>query len=266
MSDRFPWYDSSWLGAYVDAKSHIALRHPGRLNEFVDAFRPLTTRPDFSVQKIPRVFDEPVMAKIREAIRTLEFTQLELHEANVMGRVIVHNHALLNELQALTLPMVNELAGEPVEPFYNFLSLYSTLGVCPIHMDAPEAKWTLDLCIDQSEPWPIHFSNIVPWPEDMETDGMADTEWQSELRQSKDVQFNSFTLQPGEALLFSGSSQWHYRDPIPNANSKSYCNLVFFHFIPVGTARLIRPASWAELFSIPELSSIVGAEYSRVQS
>ena len=31
-------------------------------------------------------------------------------------------------------------------------------------MDAPDAKWTLDLCNEQSDAWPIHFSRIMPWP------------------------------------------------------------------------------------------------------
>ena len=34
-------------------------------------------------------------------------------------------------------------------PAYNFLSLYTQLDICEPHMDAPKAKWTLNVCIEQ---------------------------------------------------------------------------------------------------------------------
>ncbi len=36
------------------------------------------------------------------------------------------------------------------------------------HMDAPDAMWTLDICLEQSEPWPISFSQPVDWPENFQ--------------------------------------------------------------------------------------------------
>lgn len=57
-----------------------------------------------------------------------------------------------------------------------------------------------------------------------------------------------------EAILFSGSSQWHYRDPLPASCSQSFCNLAFFHFIPKGFGQLIKPARREALFGLPGLS------------
>ncbi len=151
--------------------------------------------------------------------------------------------------------LVSELAGEAVEPAYNFLSLYTQLGICEPHMDAPKAKWTLDVCIEQSSAWPIYFSQTVPWPEDFSYSGK---DWQEYIKDQSDLRFNSCSLHPGEAVLFSGSSQWHYRDGYSGLGNNSFCNLLFFHFLPEGTRKIVEPTNWPELFEMPALVHIVG--------
>jgi hypothetical protein len=92
-------------------------------------------------------------------VASLRPTDLELHEARTFGRFVVHDHPYFTELQQHIVPLVSAAVGEPVEAAYNFLSLYGGLGVCPPHMDSPEAKWTLDLCLNQSAPWPASPSS-----------------------------------------------------------------------------------------------------------
>src|SRR5207244_3336916 len=125
----------------------------------------------------------------------------------------------------------------------------------PVHLDAPAAKWTLDLCVDQSTPWPIYFSQVCPWPE---SDGEAwsDEDWQDKVKQSASLKFTAYTLKPGQAVVFSGSSQWHYRDRLPDAAIHHFCTLLFLHFIPRGTAELVQSKNWARLFGIPDLSQV----------
>jgi hypothetical protein len=55
--------------------------------------------------------------------------------------------------------------------------------------------------------------------------------------------------------VFSGSSQWHYRDAIPDAPGRKFSELLFFQFVPKGSAELLRPENWARLFGVPELRS-----------
>ncbi|MCY7281379.1 MAG: hypothetical protein LH610_10885 [Sphingomonas bacterium] len=98
-------------------------------------------------------------------------TPREKHEMLRFGRLIVHEAELCTELQAKLTDRISELVNEPVEPSYNFLSLYNNLGVCAVHMDAPSAKWTFDYCIEQSDPWPIYLSQVQPWPEKWRHDG-----------------------------------------------------------------------------------------------
>lgn len=158
----FPWYDAGWLRTYVAALKFIAQVRPSLRGEFVRTFDRLRTSPDFRVGKIDRVFDEAVLDKIRKTISDLAANSIETHELTRFGRFVVHDDKLFTDLHRTLVPLASERAGEAVEPSYNFLSLYRDVGVCQPHMDTPLSKWTLDLCIDQSGPWPIHFSQVCP--------------------------------------------------------------------------------------------------------
>jgi hypothetical protein len=254
-SRLYPWYDSVWLTQYEEAKAIVRRVRPDALAAFVDAFRILRTRPDFKVKFFEQAFDPATLDEIRRVMASLRPADLELHEARQFGRFVVHDHPFFTDLQRRTVPLVSEAVGEPVEANYNFLSLYTSRGVCAVHLDAPEAKWTLDLCIDQSSPWPIYFSEVQPWP-DSEAEAWKNEGWENHIKRSRSLEFASYTLQPGQAVLFSGSSQWHYRDPLPEAGGKQFCTLLFFHFIPRGAAELVKPQNWARMFGIPELGGL----------
>jgi hypothetical protein len=252
-SERYPWYDSVWLTRYALAKDLIQRIRPEKLAEFVQAFECLKTRPDFQIKHFCRVFDDAAMEQIKQAVRLLKREQLEMHEIQGFGRFVVHDHPFFTELQQSTVALVSDAAGEPVEASYNFLSMYTKLGVCPIHMDAPQAKWTLDVCVDQSERWPIYFSPIVPWPEHFASDR---DDWHESIK--AEHSFSSYSLEPGQGVMFSGSSQWHYRDALPETgDGKQFCTLLFFHFVPRGMRETVEPKNWARLFDIPELLSVV---------
>ena len=247
-----PWYDSNWLTAFSTAKAIIREARPEALTTFVEALCIFRTRPEFEVRFFDRIFDEATLAEIGRATALLRPTDLELHEARMFGRFVVHNHPFFTELHQRTLPLVSEAVGEPVEMSYNFLSLHGKLGVCPPHMDSPKAKWTLDLCINQSAPWPIYFSQVCPRPE-AGAELWSDDNWEEQVKRSTSLDFTPYTLQPGQAVVFSGSSQWHYREAFPGAGPGQHCDLLFFHFIPRGASELVRPQNWARLFGIPEL-------------
>ena len=251
-----PWYDAFWLQKYIAALRVIEQLRPAARADFIAAFERLRTPLDFQICKLDRVFDDAIMEQIRETIRSLPQDTLEHHEETGFGRVIVHDHAVFNELQKTLLPLVSELAGEALEPSYNFLSLYRNLGVCQPHIDAPVSKWTLDLCVDQSDKWPIHFSQIVPWPENASYEG---ADWQDRIKNDPALDFSSYELAPGEAIWFSGSSQWHYRESLKGVSANGFCNLLFFHFLPEGMSTIVQPANWPTLFGLPELAAVVGS-------
>ena len=259
-AEALPWYDSNWLRCYVAALKVIDQIRPSMRADFIAAFDPLRTPPDFEVRKLDRVFDNAVMEEVRETIRKVPDASLEHHEAGRFGRLVVHDHEVFKRLQKTLVPLASELAGEALEPSYNFLSLYRELGVCQPHIDAPTAKWTLDVCIDQSDIWPIHVSQIVPWPDKASFEG---EDWQERIKRSPGLRFSSFELQPGEAIWFSGSSQWHYRDSLTATSNRGFCNLLFFHFLPEGLSRIAWPENWPEIFGLPELTYVVGSSAGR---
>jgi hypothetical protein len=249
---RYPWYDSLWLTRYVQAKQLLQRIRPEKLTEFIGAFKPLRTHAEFFPVRVESVFSDSVMSEIRRAIATLKPLDLELHEARRFGRFVVHNHEYFTDLQRSVVGLVSEAVGETVEPSYNFLSMYTKNGVVPIHMDAPNAKWTLDICVNQPTAWPIFLSQVNPWPEDLE---LPPGDWESGLKESIKTSVRSYALEPGNGLVFSGSSQWHYREPLLSIDPKvSSCDFLFFHFIPKGSAAIVKPKNWAQLFGVPELA------------
>jgi len=257
----FPWYDSWWLSAFSAARRTLRQVNPAVLDRFEGEIDVLRTRPDFEVQRADGLLDAAALDGVRRVIASLgrdELSPKDIYEARTFGRFITRNHPAFTELQARLAPLVSEAAGEPVEPSYNFLSLYGAPGVCAPHIDAPPAKWTLDICVDQSAPWPIHFSQVVPWPES----GVAPAEaeaWADAIKRSPGLRFTPVTLEPGQAVIFSGSSQWHYRDRMPRGAGRQFCDLLFFHYIPAGTSDLVWPDRWADRFGVPELGGLGAA-------
>lgn len=249
LESVFPWYDSYWLAAYLCAKTILHERHPERLAAFDDAMSVFRTDTEFRPVLLDQVFDADVMARIRTIIQEYTLNQYKLYELATFGRLLVHDEPYFLELQRGLVSMVSELVGEPVETSYNFLSLYEGSAVCPVHLDAPSAKWTLDICIDQSREWPLHFSQVMPWPETWTAPN--DGAWSDAIKNSH--AFESHSMKVGGAVIFGGSSQWHYRDPLPNATKQDFCTLLFFHFVPEGTAELRKPKNWARIFGVPEL-------------
>lgn len=253
MNDIFPWYDSGWLSSYVRVKQLIQQDYPHKYAEFTETLKCLKTRLDFKNIEIDRIFDNATFSQIEKSIAAIVPTELERHEFLQFGRYVVHDRADFTRLHHRITPLVSELVGELVEPSYNFLSLYNNLGICRVHMDAPYAKYTLDVCIDRSHDWPIYFSQVKEWPEELQ----LGVNWEREIIADPANIFTACDLQPRQAVIFSGSSQWHYRQRIPQQVDNNFCHLLFFHFIPHGMASTIDPHNWATLFDIPKLSEII---------
>jgi len=252
----YPWYDSWWLGKYLEAQAIIQRVRPEALPDFIRVLAPLHTDPSFRTTLLDQPFDAGTLDAVRKVVKTLRPSDLELHEARAFGRFVVHDHPMFVELQRRAVPIVSEVVGEPVDASYSFLSLYATRGVCAVHLDAPQAKWTFDLCIDQSAPWPIYFSDVQPWPSGDELAAYAGEDWQQRIKTSSSLKFTEFCPGAGQAIVFSGSSQWHYREPIDPADGSAFCTLLFMHFIPRGAAPLLDPGRWAALVGVPELAAL----------
>ncbi len=243
------WYDSFFLRRFEAAKHYLSHVMPNALEGFVAGFEPLRPPFGFDVKSVPELFDAATRERIREIAKAIPDAEKKDHEAAEFGRDVVHDNPYFHELQRELLPKVNELAGRELEPSYNFLSLYGETGKCDVHLDEPMAMFTLDYCIEQSDAWPIYFSQLRDWPTRDELAG-----WTEEgVLGDPSLEWTPHTLEPNGALLFNGSSQWHHRK---QNKPGSFCNLLFFHYYPAGCHDLVVPAHWPRYFDLPILEPL----------
>lgn len=252
---KFNWYDAEFLRRFEAAKRFLAIVAPDQVKKFSEGFDILRTAPNYRVQHLDRVFDDETFESVLQTVHRLPYVALEHYESASFGRSLLRHHPYFTELQSGLTARVSELVGEAVSPAYNFLSLYRGTGKCDAHLDQPLSKWTLDISIEQSVEWPIYFSQVVDWPS-AEVRGERTIE---DLRADRSLQLEEAVLNPNQGVIFSGSSQWHFRDPIPGGRS-DFCHLLFFHYLPAGAEPLANPKHWAAHFGIPELDILVAAD------
>jgi len=253
-ANRFNWYDSKFLRRFEAARRYLAIVRPDRVEGFASAFDVLRTDPGFQTKCLEPVFDAATFQELIETVHALPRVSLQDHEAESFGRSLIRRHPFFTRLQSSLTERVSELVGEAVTPAYNFLSLYGGEGRCDPHLDQPLSKWTLDICVEQSVDWPIHFSQVVDWP----TESAAYGTTIDDLRANPSLRFESVVLKPHSGAIFSGSSQWHFRDPL-NGSKADYCTLLFLHYLPKGAEPLADPDQWAKHFDLPELKILAAA-------
>jgi hypothetical protein len=145
------------------------------------------------------------------------------------GRRYGHNLGFFVSIHHQLTDYASELFGEKVKPSYNFLSMYDKGGQCPLHIDRPQCRYTIDYLIrqEQPDPWPIA---IGPQMSDKEVKSVSNTFPLDEERQSiiDSVDWTVCNLRPNDAVCYSGTNAWHYRP----TKSDGSADLVFFHFVP----------------------------------
>lgn len=116
-------------------------------------------------------------------------------------RLARHNDPLAVLLHGQLTPSVQEELGVPIKPSYSFMASYLDGAVLKPHTDREQCKYTLDLCVEDSGgggPWPLYVSD------------------------------QEVLLESGDAVLYLGCEQAHYRNRKPDGK---VANLIFFHFV-----------------------------------
>ena len=182
------------------------------------------------------VFDEKVHQTILKFVN--EFVPLfplgsdvrQPQGPNRFGRKYAHNLPFFVDLHYQLKNQASELFGQKVKPSYVFLSMYEKDGNCPLHVDRPQCRFTIDYLIQQetSESWPIKIGRQMS---DAKTASITNGHPQTKDEIEKIIKNQDWTeclLNPNDAVCYSGTNAWHYR-PIP---SKGKVDLAFFHFVP----------------------------------
>lgn len=162
----------------------------------------------------------------------LDSDRNETESPNKFGRRYAHNVGFFVNIHNQLADYASELFGEKVKPSYVFLSLYDKSGQCPLHIDRPQCRYTIDYLIrqEQVDPWPIA---IGPQMTDKQVAKISNAHpVTDEDRQAviDSVDWTVCDLKPNDAVCYSGTNAWHYR---PTA-SEGTADLVFFHFVPWG--------------------------------
>lgn len=249
--DQLDWYDSDFLRRLEVAKHYLAQVRPDALARFTNGFEPLKPAAGSRETLIDDVFDADTCAAIIAHSRAAQIEAFAMQETEnaAFGRDVVWDYPLFLELQEQMRPRIEAIVGVPLVSSYNFLSRYGAQGRCALHMDHPDAMYTFDYCIEQDAVWPIYCSRAVEWP----TAGAASGFDPEAIIADPAYDFAEHLLRPNQALLFNGSSQWHYRRP---KVAGGFCHLLFFHYFPAGCEALVEPRCWAEHFGIGELQPL----------
>lgn len=140
-----------------------------------------------------------------------------------------HNLEPLVDVHHSIVEAANDLFGMRLKPSYVFLSHYLMGGRCGLHLDRPVCVQTIDLMVRQDDdvPWPIRISEPI-------TDDERET-WFCRPRSDYEnlgiielKKWDEVSLQPNQAVCYSGTHQWHYRP----GEATGRTDLIFFHFVP----------------------------------
>ena len=185
-----------------------------------------------SVTTIQSLFSDEVHEKIQSFLdETVPMLSVGIDEGRFV-RTYAHNLAFFAKIHHQLTDLASDLFGEPVKPSYCFLSMYKDNGICPLHVDRPQCRYTIDYLIRQTqpEPWPIHISDHMTDEQRAEIN-----ETDAGHPQGDDIQaridaenWHTVELQPNDAVCYSGTHSWHYR----SQRLRGTADLVFFHFVP----------------------------------
>jgi hypothetical protein len=172
---------------------------------------------------------------VHDAMRNYVNERVPLLPVQVDGedwtRTWLHNDPFFYGIHEQLREFASDVFGEPLKPSYTFLSFYRDQGGCPLHIDRPQCYRTIDYLIQQEdpEPWPIHIGAPHTDEEVLEIKG-SDLDYpkgQAREERIRQETWETALLYPNDAVLYSGTHQFHYRD----RPSRGRADLVFFHFV-----------------------------------
>ncbi|MQY10926.1 hypothetical protein SRB5_10390 [Streptomyces sp. RB5] len=138
-----------------------------------------------------------------------------LGDAQVAGRYGWYNESLSRFFHHQFRSLVGRLAGRPVRPSYSYVSAYRGGAVLDRHVDREQCEYTVSLLLGESGPgiedgWPLHLDTAQ---------GTV-----------------SVVEQPGEAVLFRGTTVPHGRPPLPDRGTHTS---MLFHYVPADFRRTL---------------------------
>jgi len=177
---------------------------------------------------------QAIQAFLDERIPLLSLGSPLMKDEDQFVRHYAHNVPFFVGIHKQLAEFASDLFGEKVKPSYCFLSMYEDNGICPLHIDRPQCRYTIDYLIrqEQSESWPIHIGDHMTDEQRAALDEAGEGHPEGDAIQARIDQesWHTVLLNPNDAVCYSGTHSWHYR----SERLKGKADLVFFHFVPVG--------------------------------
>lgn len=182
---------------------------------------------------VEKIFSEDIHNDMKTYVNeTVPFLPVEVDKKEFI-REYIHNVPFFVDVHHQLTDFASRYFGEKVKPSYCFLSMYKDGGMCPLHIDRPQCRYTIDYLIEKNtdQLWPICVSNLLDEKSLAAVNQRGISFPQDEFIINRIIETNvwhSVELNENDAVLYSGTHSWHYR---PERLSGT-ANLVFFHFVP----------------------------------
>jgi hypothetical protein len=174
---------------------------------------------------IKQFIGHSLLEKIRDRVRVLKESGKLFEDNEIFHRLKVRNDPALRKIHQLIIHQLALSYLPPTSPSYCFLSLYREgKGICPVHVDKEYCEWTVTVCLNQSEPWPLYINS------ELFTEDLSQVDFFNLKEEEKRIYTTSskeYLLEPGDAIIYSGTRHPHWRKQLAPGN---FCDLVFFHF------------------------------------
>lgn len=120
-----------------------------------------------------------------------------------------NNLPLMRVVHQSTEHLVQYVVDEPIRTSYSFTAEYEHGSTMPAHTDRPQCLYNISLMLEGD---PAHIP-LSSWPLYIEVNGKK----------------NRIELMPGDAVLYSGTRNLHWRDMMPSELQRVLG--VFFHYV-----------------------------------
>ena len=157
---------------------------------------------------LPRVLDPIATAGYRDYVRQLANTERLRSDSAYPGRRTAYRDRLCEFLHTQLIHTVESVLEQPILASYSYFCEYLPGAVLERHRDRPQCKWNISLVLDADPETP----RTAAWPLFIETD-----------------EVHEVRLAPGDAVLYSGTDHWHWRDAQPTG---CRTRIAFLHFVP----------------------------------
>lgn len=123
----------------------------------------------------------------------------------------INNFPIIQLIHQATEQLVNQIVDEPIKTSYSFTAEYEAGSCLPRHIDRPQCRFNISLMLDASP----DDADLCTWPLFIERSSTI-----SEVK-----------LRAGDAVLYSGTKDPHWRDMMPT-NIRSVTG-TFMHYVPI---------------------------------